>query len=201
MKLYFSPGACSMSVRILLHEIGKDVEYIPVDLKTKKTANGDDFKKINPKGAVPVLVTDKNEVLTENTAIHQYLADTNKATTLLPPVGDIARYRVLELSSYLCSDVHKSFGALFSKDIPDDLKNKIFIPLLKMKLDYLNTVLQNKKFLTNEQFTIADAYLFVMLTWIKHFHIELDQWPALASYFLELKKRKSIQQALEEESH
>lgn len=199
MKLYFSPGACSLSVRILLNELNIAAEYEAVDLKTKKTATGADYRTINSKGSVPALLIDSKECLTENTTIHQYIADTCQAHQLLPPLGDFKRYRVLEWSSFLSSDMHKSFSPLFNPEVSIENKDAIFIPILKKKLAYLNDHLQGKQYLANDTFTIADAYLFVMLRWLKAVRVDINEWPALTNYFTELKTRKSIQQSLEQE--
>jgi glutathione S-transferase len=199
MKLYFSKGACSLGVRITLHEIGIACEYIPVDLKAKKLANGDDFLKINPKGSVPVLVTDDNEVLTENAAIQIYLAEYKKAENMLPKVGDFKRYRVLEWLSYVSSDVHKAFGPLFNPAFPQDVKEKLAIPNLKSKLSFLDKNLAQKMYLVGDDFTLPDSYLFVVLSWLPKVKIDMSEWPNVAGYFDNLKKRKSIEEALAEE--
>jgi glutathione S-transferase len=199
MKLYFSKGACSLAVRITIHELGLSPEYIAVDLKSKKTEDGSDYLKINPKGAVPALMTDNKNVLTENSAIQQYLADTHHATQLLPTVGDYARYQVLEWLGYINSDVHKSFGPLFNGNVPADMKESIFIPILKSKFNFLDKNLEEKKYLLGETFTVADAYLFVMITWLPNFKIDINDWKNVSRYFNDLKMRKSVQQALTEE--
>lgn len=199
MKLYFSKGACSLVVRIIIHEIGLTADYEEVDLKTKKTKNGDDFLKINPKGAVPTLMTDKNQILTENSVIQQFLADTNHATQLLPPMGDFNRYRVLELLNFISTDIHKGFGPLFNPKIPAQVKEEIAIPNLISKFNFLDSYLQQKKYLMGDTFTLPDAYLFVMLYWLSHFKMDMATWSNLSSYFNELKNRKSIQQAMTEE--
>src|SRR5688572_12009519 len=113
MKLYYSKGACSLAVRIILHEIGAACEFEAVDLATKKTETGMDFLKINPKGAVPTLILDDKAILTENAVIQQYLAEKYHATQLLPPLGDMKRYRVLEWLNFISTDLHKSCGPLF----------------------------------------------------------------------------------------
>src|SRR5690349_19217638 len=122
MKLYYSKGACSLAVRIIINEIGLQSEYEAVDLKTKKTATGQDFLKINPKGSVPVIQTDEKQILTENAVIQQYLADTNKATQLLPALGNFERYRVLEWLNFISTELHKGFSPLFNPNVPNELK-------------------------------------------------------------------------------
>lgn len=199
MKLYFSPGACSLTVRIALHELNLDVEYVKVDIKTKKLENGEDYFKINPKGAVPVLLTDDNQILTENVAILEYLVAFANNETLLPSVSDFRRFRVLEWLSFVSSDVHKSFSPLFDTRVPDDIKAEIFIPNLKKKLTFIETQLPNKTYLMGDTFTLPDCYLFTVMRWLRKFKIELQEWPNLAKYFDNLKNRESIKQSLEEE--
>jgi glutathione S-transferase len=199
MKLYYSKGACSLAVRITLHEIGAACEFESVDLKTKKTASGDDYLQINPKGAVPALTLDNQEILTENAAIQQYLADHCKATQLLPLPTDFKRYRILEWLNFISTDLHKGCGPFFNPNIPEEIKDNIFRPILKSKLDFVEQRLQQNTYLMGEQFTIADSYLFVILFWLPKLKFELAQWPNLQRYFAQLKTRKAVQQALQEE--
>lgn len=133
MKLYYTQAACSLAVRITINEIGLKCDYESVDLKAKKTEKGEDFLKINPKGAVPVLKTNDGEILTENAVILQYLADTNSATKLLPGTGDFKRYRILEWLNYITTELHKTIGALFNPELPQKLK------LLLSKINYSPT--------------------------------------------------------------
>jgi len=129
MKLYYSKGACSLAVRIVINEIGMDAVYESVDLKSKKTESGRDFKAINAKGSVPTLELDNGKILTENAVIQQYLADEAKVYELLPEVGDLKRYRVLEWLNYITTELHKGFGALFNPTMSQDLKDELFIPM------------------------------------------------------------------------
>lgn len=198
MKLYYAKGTCSLAVRITINEIGMQAQFEEVDLKTKKTASGEDFLLINPKGSVPVIVTDKKETLTENSVIQQYLADKNNATQLLPPLGSFKRYRVLEWLNYISTELHKGCGPLFSPAIPTDLKNSVFKPALKNKLSYVEKNLTSQ-FLLGDHFTIADSYLFVILSWLPLFKIDLKEWPQLSHYFSELQHRDSVKKSLQEE--
>lgn len=199
MKLYYTQGACSLVPHIIINEIGLTCEYVAVDLATKRTASGDDFLKMNPKGAVPALLMNKGGILTENAIILQYLADTSNAAQLLPGVGDLKRYRVLEWLNYAATELHKGFSPLFNPNIPQDVKDKVFMPLMKSKLSYVDKHLANNNYLLGDDFTLPDAYLFVMLMWTLHFKFDISEWPQLARYFTELKKRKSIAQSLQEE--
>lgn len=199
MKLYYAKGACSLVPHIIINEIGLTSDYELVDLATKKTAAGDNYLTINPKGAVPALRMDNGEILTENTVILQYLADTTHATALLPPVGEMKRYRVLEWLNYATTELHKGFGQFFNPNFPQEVKENILIPLMKTKFNYIDKQLNNKTYLLGDDFTLPDAYLFVMLMWALHFKFDITAWPNLSRYFAELKKRQSIMKTLQEE--
>lgn len=199
MLLYYSKGACSLAVRIMLHEMGIEAQFESVDLGSKKTQSGQNFLEINPKGFVPVLVLEGGEILTENTVIQQYLADKYKAFDYLPPANDINRYHVLEWLNFVSTEIHKSCGPLFNSQIPDALKESIFVPALKSKLAFVEKHLSTQSFLMGDKFTSPDAYLFVVLRWMSHFKIDINQWPSLTRYFAEIKKRKSVEQSLKEE--
>lgn len=199
MKLYYTKGACSLACRILINELGLKSEFESVDLKNKKTETGEDYLKINPKGAVPALMLDNGEVLTENAVVQEYLADKNNATQVLPPISDFKRYRVKEWLNYITTELHKSFGQLFNAEMPQEIKDKILIPYLKKKFDYVDKNLNNKEFLMGDHYTLPDGYLFVMLFWLSKFKIDVAQWPNLSRYYNNLKKRPSIQKSLQEE--
>lgn len=200
MKLYYSKGACSLADRIVINELRLPCEFESVDLRAKKTETGKDFLQINVKGAVPTLVTDKGDVITENAVILQHLADHAKAIELLPPVGDLNRYRVLEWVNYVSTELHKGCSPLFNPNIPTEIKEQIFIPALMTKIGYVNQQLQGKKYLTGDHFTLPDAYCFVILSWLNnYFKIDLSQWKNVATYFADLQKRDSIKQSLEQE--
>lgn len=188
MKLFYSKGACSLAVRIVIHELGLPCDYIAVNLKTKITATGENYLNINPKGSVPALLTDDNILLTENAVIQQYLADTHHATNLLPPVGDFKRYQVLEWLNFISTDIHKGAGPFFTPQIPENLKTEIFVPRLKSKFAILDHALEKNPFLAGDHFTLPDAYLFVMLSWTGIIHIDLNEFPNLARYYENLKK-------------
>lgn len=199
MKLYYSKGACSLVVRIIINEIGITSAYEAVDLRNKKTQAGSDFFSVNPKGSVPTLETDDHKILTENAIILQYLADENKAFELLPAVGDFKRYRVLEALNFITTELHKSFGFLFHPQIPQEVKDDIIIPLLKKKFEHLEKALQKGPYLIGNTMTLPDAYLFVMLLWAQKFNISLSQFSAISKYFAMLSQRPSIIKSLQEE--
>lgn len=198
MKLYYSKGACSLAPRIIIHELGVNCDFEAVDLKTKQTETGEDYLKINPKGSVPALVTEDNEILTENAVIQQYLADRYHNETLLPKTDQFKRYRVLEWLNFISSDLHKIAGALFLPTLSNDTKDQVFKPLLKSKLNFVNKKL-TKTFLMGDDFTLPDSYLFVILSWLPLFNIPLSEWPALERYFNNMKNRAAVITALKEE--
>lgn len=199
MKLYYSRGACSLAVRILINELAIPCEYEAVNLATTQTEKGSDFYSINPKGAVPTLVLDTGEVLTENAVIHQYLANTYNATSLLPPVSDFNHYRVLEWLNFITTDLHKSFVPLFNSQVPEELKTTIFKPSLLKKFMFVEKALENKKYLMGGQFTLADGYLFVVLRWFHFFKFDMTVLPNIVSYFNTMKERASVKKSLQEE--
>jgi glutathione S-transferase len=199
MKLEYTKGACSLATRIIINELGLPCEFEAVDLANKQTQNGKNFYTINPKGAVPTLVLSNGDVLTENAVIMQYLADTSHAVQLLPPFGDFMRYRVLEWLNYVATELHKGFSPLFNPNLPQEVKDQIIIPMLKMKMTFLDKHLEHNQYLLGNSFTLPDAYLFVMLCWATHFKLNNGEWKHLSRYFTELQKRKSIQQSLKEE--
>ncbi|KTC94945.1 glutathione transferase GstA [Legionella feeleii] len=199
MKLFFARGACSLVIRIIINEIGLKCDYVSVDLKTKKTEDNKDYLAINPKGAVPALQLDDGEIITENLVIQQYLVDEYKADQLCPPIGDINRYQILSWSNYITTELHKSFGALFNPAITQELKDKIYIPAIKQKLEFIDKQLAQHRYLAGNHFTLPDAYLFVMLTWSTNFKIDLTEYSHLPGYFQELHSRESIMKSLKEE--
>lgn len=199
MKLYYSKGSCSLAVRIVINEIGAQCEFEAVDLKTKKTASGADYLQINPKGAVPALEIKSSEVLTENSVIQQYLAESHHATELFPPASDFKHYRVLEWLNYVTTDLHKSFSPLFNPAVPANLKDELFKPLLLKKLQWVEKTLAKNKYLVGDEYTLPDGYLFVILTWFDLFKMSLAEFPHIEHYFAELKKRPSIVKAMQDE--
>jgi glutathione S-transferase len=199
MKLYYTSSVCSLAVRIILHELGVSCEYEAVNLKTKKTETDEDYLKINPKGSVPALLLDSNEILTENAVILQYLTDRYHAVELLPSVGDMKRYRTLEWLNFVSTDLHRYCAPLFWSKFSDEIKQNIFTPILNKKLSIVERHLNNHKFLMGDSLTLPDSYLFVILIWLAKLKTQMTEWPNLSRYFTDMKKRKSVQLALEEE--
>ena len=197
MKLYYSPGACSLSPHIVLRELGIPFDLEKVDTKAGKTERGADFRSVNPKGYVPALELDDGKVLTEGPAIVQYLADQKPAARLAPQNGSFERYQLQEWLNYITSELHKSFGTLFNPNAPADFKQATKDAIGK-RLDFLSGRVA-KGFLTGEQFTVADAYLFVILSWTKHVGIDLARWPVLTQFQARVAARPAVQAALKAE--
>jgi len=198
MKLYFSPGACSLSPHIALREAGLSFAMVKVDLGTKQTADGADFKTINPKGYVPVLHLDDGSVLTEGPAIVQYIADQAPASKLAPAAGTLARYHLMEWLNYITSEIHKSFSPLFNPQASDELK-ALVRDALAQRFDYLSTQLQGKPYLMGETFTVADGYLFTVLGWTRPTQIDLSKWPVLSAYTQQIAARPAVRAAMRAE--
>jgi glutathione S-transferase len=198
MKLYYSPGACSLSPHIVLNEAGLAFDAETVDLGAKKTKSGADYKAINPKGAVPALQLDNGQVLTEGSAIVQYLADQKPATKLAPAAGTMERYRLQEWLNYIASEVHKGFSPLFNPKATDEWK-QVVKDNLGAKFDYLSKQLQGKDYLMGA-FSVADAYLFTILSWSKNMNIDLAKWPVLAQYMERVGARPAVKATMEAEA-
>jgi glutathione S-transferase len=197
MKLYFSPGACSLSPHIVLLEAGLAFTSERVDLREKKTAGGDDYRAINPKGYVPALALDDGTLLTEGPAIVQYLADLVPGAALLPPVGDAARYKVIGWLNYISSEVHKNFSPLFNPAATEDMTAHAR-KMLALRLAYVAEQLGERDFL-EARFSVADAYLFTVLGWTDRVGVSLADWPVLGEYRARIAARPAVQQALREE--
>jgi glutathione S-transferase len=198
MKLFYSPGACSLSPHIVLLEAGLPFTEEKVDLKTKKTASGADYLAVASKGAVPALVLDDGTVLTEGSAIVQYLADQVPETGLAPRAGTLERYRLMEMLNYIGAEVHKGFGVLFNPKASADWKASA-IAALGAKFDWLSVHLGKKPYLLGEHFTVADAYLFTVLRWTGPTGIDLGKWPVLGAFQARVAERPKVQAALKDE--
>jgi glutathione S-transferase len=195
MKLYYSPGACSLSPHIVLREAGLTFDLEKVDLKTKRTETGADFFGVNPKGYVPALVLDDGGILTEGPAIVQYVADRVPDKRLAPPAGTMDRYHLMEWLNFISTELHKGFGALFNPKTPDEWK--AFVQgLLGQRLDFVAARLGDAPFLMGETFTVADAYLFTVLNWGKWVGVDIGRWPSLKSYVERIAVRPAVSAAL-----
>ena len=198
MKLYFSPGACSLSPRIALLEAGLPFTTQKVDTKTKLLDGGGDFWAINSKGYVPTLELDNGQVLTEGPAIVQYIADQNPESGLAPKAGTMERYRLQEWLNFITSEIHKGFSPLFDPTLTPEVK-QVFKDKLGKRFDWLTTQLTGKQYLLGETFTVADGYLFTVLNWCQWVDIDLAKWPMLKDYQARVSARPKVQEALKAE--
>lgn len=198
MKLYFATGACSLAPHIVLKETGLPFEIERVELSTHKTAQGIDFYSINPKGSVPFLVLDNGESLSEGPVICQYLADKAQDTSLMPQAGTMARYRVMEWQNYITSELHKSFSPLFNPEASVETK-ALFANQLRKKFAWVSSQLANNSYLTGENFTVADAYLFVVTSWSKYVNLDLSHCLELQAFLQRVAARPAVQAALKAE--
>jgi glutathione S-transferase len=198
MKLYCAPGGCSLAAHITALEAG-----IPFDLQLMKwfefkASDGRPYSEVNPKGKVPALALDDGSVLTELTNVLQYLADCKPEAGLLPPVGSLERYRVLEWLAFINSEVHKLFGTLLRPDTDEAEKTKARA-LAEERLIFIDKQLTGKRFAIGEQFTVADPYIFVVLNWAQRAQFDLSAWPALGAHLKQVASRPAVLQALKAE--
>jgi glutathione S-transferase len=198
MKLYYSPGACSLSPHIVALEAGIRLQLEKVDGKAKRTESGADFWLVNPKGYVPVLELDSGEVLTEGPAIVQYLADQNPASKLAPASGTLPRYHLQEMLGYINSELHKSYSPLFKPDTPEATRAERKAYLTK-RYQFIENVLAKQPFLLGDTFTVADAYLFTVTNWAKHVELDLSGFPALLAFQKRVAERPAVREAMEAE--
>jgi glutathione S-transferase len=198
MKLFYSPGACSLSPHIVLREVGLPYKLERVDLKTHTTATGADFYGINGKGSVPALQLDDGRILTEGPAIVQYLADRKPDAKVAPASGTFERSELQEWLNYIGTEVHKTLGLLFNPKLPADFKEVVLANATK-RFDYLSKQLAGRKFLLGDAYSVADAYLYTILRWTHIFKIDLGNWPVLQDYMTRIAARPAVREALKEE--
>ncbi len=198
MKLYYSPGACSLSPHIALREAGLAFDLHITNLKTKKLADGSDFLAINPRGQVPLLELDSGERLTEGPAIVQYIADQAPATGLAPAAGTLARYHLMEWLNFITSELHKGFSPLFTPGTAEDTQVKARAALMK-QLSWVDGQLAGKTWLTGETFTVADGYLFTVAGWGKYVGVDISGLANLGAYMGRVAARPAVQAALKAE--
>jgi glutathione S-transferase len=195
MKLYYAPQACSMAPHIVLRELDLPFELIRVDNRTKQTAAGEDFLAINPKGYVAALQLDNGQVLTEGPAILQYLADLRPEANLAPQNGTFERVRLQEWLNFVSTEIHGGLGWLFNAQFPEEVKRLIKEKLFK-RFAVLVRTLEQQDYLMPEGFSVADAYLFTVLSWAAGFGIELEQWPALVRFQARIDQRPAVKATL-----
>lgn len=198
MKLYYSPGACSLSPHIVLNEGGFTYDTEQVDLATSTTETGADYKTINPNGYVPALLLYGGKVLTEGPAVVQYLADLVPEKRLAPSAGTMERYRLMEWLNFISTELHRGFGALFNPQTPEEWKTAVKAQLAQ-RIGHVSQRLEGKTYIMGDDFTVADAYLFTVLGWGKYVGIELSPWPTLTAYLGRVAARPAVQAALKAE--
>lgn len=198
MKLYYSPGACSLASHIALYESGLSFEIDRLIKTSKMTVGGEDFMQVNPKGYVPTIKLDDGSVLTEGVAVLQYIADRKPDSHLAPRCGTMERYRLQEWLTFISSELHKSFSPFFNKDATEDTKTGARNHLIK-RLGYVETQLARQPYLMGEHFTVADAYLFVVVGWSKHVAFDLSPFPKMQEYLARIAVRPAVQAAMKAE--
>ncbi|MFG6448788.1 glutathione transferase GstA [Roseateles sp. BYS180W] len=198
MKLYYSPGACSLAPHIVLREAGLPFELVKASTRSKKLADGSDYLAINPKGSVPLLELDDGRRLTEGVAIMQYLADLVPEKHLAPANGTWERVRLQEWLNYITSELHKGFTPLFVPGLVEEAK-PLFRERLRQRFEWLNRELEGRQFLLGEHFTVADAYLLVVSDWGQYVGVDLSDLSHLSAYRAALAARPAVQAALRAE--
>ena len=194
MKLYYAPGACSLAPHIALNESGLDYTAVKVDLRKHQLADGTDYYAINPKGYVPLLETDDGTRLAEVAVILQYIAD-RRPGTLAPASGSMERYRLMEWLNFIATEIHKQFGPLWDPSTPDATKERQRATLAK-RFDYVSKTLSVQLYLTDDRFSIADAYLFTVANWAGMLKIDLSPWPALQQFLARVAARPKVRATL-----
>jgi glutathione S-transferase len=198
MKLYYSPGTCSLSPHIVAREAGIELTLEKVDLATKKTSAGRDYLAINPKGYVPTLELDDKRVLTEGPVIVQYLADQKPESGLAPPNGTFERYKLQEMLSYITSELHKTYSPLFKKDTPAQTREER-LGYLRKRYKLIDHLLEGKTFLFGDRFTVADAYLFAVTRWAEGVKLDLSELKHLQEFQRRIAERPAVKAAMEAE--
>ena len=197
MKLYYTPGACSQAPHIVLQELDLKYQPVKVDLPAHTLPDGSDFRAINPKGYVPMLELDDGTRLTEANVLLQYLAD-RKPGTLAPPTGSLERYKLMEWLAFIATEVHKGFGPLWNPQVEPAVRERT-IAALGNRFGYVAQTLGKQPYLMGQTFTIADAYLFVILNWTGYHKVDLKPWPALTEFQARIAKRPAVQATLKVE--
>ncbi|HEU5217314.1 MAG TPA: glutathione transferase GstA [Gemmatimonadales bacterium] len=199
MKLYYFPGACSISPHIALREAGLQFDLERVDPNTRKTTGGEEYAQVNPKGYVPALRLDNGEVLTEGAVIVQYVADQKPEAGLAPPAGTMERWRLQEWLTFIATELHKGVSPLFNAKISDEMRESVKARV-KSRVDFLARNLEGHEFLLGDKFTVVDGYAFYALrAWQRASKADLSAWPDLARYYARLGARPSVDAALKAE--
>jgi glutathione S-transferase len=198
MKLYYSPGACSLSPHIVLRESGLAFEPVLASTKTHKLQDGTDYYTINPKGYVPLLELDNGERLSEGPAIVQYIADQVPAKKLAPAAGTMARYRLQEWLNFTTSELHKSFSVLFNPAMPEEAK-ALMRTKVGDRLKWVDSQLEGKSYLMGDAFCVADAYLFTVTNWTQYVGVDISTLKNLGAFMKRMAERPAVQEAMKAE--
>lgn len=198
MKLYYSPGACSLAPNILMHEAGIPFELERVDNKAKTTKSGENFWDVNPKGVVPVLKLDDGQTLTEVVAILNYLSDKKPEAGLLPKHGTMEYYRALEWLNFITTEIHKQFTPLFKDATPADYR-AIAKKNVETAFTHIDKHLAGKEFMVGNKFSAVDIYLYVVSNWSRFQDIDVAQWPNLKAFQTRMRERPQVQEAMKAE--
>lgn len=198
MKLYYSPGACSLSPHIVLRESGLKFELAMASTKTHKLADGTDYYTINPKGYVPLLELDDGQRLSEGPAIVQYVADQVPQKNLAAAAGTLPRYRQMEWLNFITSEIHKSYSPLFNPGMPEEAK-KLFKDKLLSRYQWVDQQLAGKQYLMGDSFSVPDAYLFVVTNWAKVVGVDLTGLDNLGAFMKRMAERPAVQEAMKAE--
>jgi glutathione S-transferase len=198
MKLYYSPGACSMAPHIVAREAGYALDLVKVDIPNKKTADGGDYWKVNPKGYVPTLVLDDGQAVTEVGVICQYLADQKPESGLVPKAGSMERYRQMEALNFAATEVHKQLGALFNPQMTPEMKT-VQLGVIDRRLNALEKMLDGKAYIMGDKFSAADAYLFTVLNWTNILKIDVSKWPNIGAFIARVAERPKVKETMKAE--
>lgn len=198
MKLYYSPGACSLSPHIVAREAGLDIEIVLASTKTHQLQDGTDFYTLNPKGYVPLLELDNGQRLSEGPAIVQYLADQAPASGLAPANGTMERYRLQEWLNFITTELHKGFSPLFNPAMPEEAK-ALFRAKLLDRLKWVDSQLEGRSYLMGETFTVADAYLFTVTGWGRLVGVDVSPFAQLVAFRERVAARPAVQEAMKQE--
>ncbi len=198
MKLYYAPGACSMAPHIVAREAGHTFDLEKVDIPNKKTADGGDYWKINPKGYVPALVLDDGQVVTEVGVICQYLADQKPESGLVAKLGTMERYHQMEALNFAATEIHKQIGALFNPKMTPEMK-EVQMGTIERRFNSLEKMLDGKPYIMGDKFTVADAYLFTVLNWTRKHGIDVSKWPNIKAYMARVAERPKVQETMKAE--
>jgi glutathione S-transferase len=198
VKLYYAPGACSLAPHIALLEANVPHSLHKVDLNRKTVESGEDYNDVNGKGYVPALELDDGQILTEGPAIVQYIAEQRPEAGIAPAAGTMERYRLQEWLNFITSELHKSMGSMFNPSQTPEWKKAVTATLTK-RLDWLSAQLGDRQYLMGDKFSVADAYLFTILSWAPHLNFDLSKWPVTQDYVARVGRRPKVVEALRSE--